>query len=78
MSTNMYRKGAKSTDMFLPAYAGLMVFLLIVVMVLVDKDTPKLFMIILIGAYLAFIWFYLWRQRAPAPKESVPSLREFH
>ena len=78
MSTNAYSKGAKTADMFLPAYAGLMVFLLIVVMVLVDRDTPKLFMAILVAAYLAFIWFYLWRQPGPNPKASVPSLREFH
>lgn len=67
----------KKTDMFLPTYAGLMVFLLIVVMLLVDHHTPKLFIFILIAAYIAFIWFYLWRHRQSGERIVAPTLKEF-
>lgn len=46
---------------FLPLYAGVSVLVLIAVMFIVDKDTPPLVFVFLLGMYLGLLLYY-WRQ----------------
>lgn len=65
------------TDMFLPIYAGLMVFILIALLLFMDQNTPIVFVVILIIAYSAFIWFYLARAKEKKPTSNIHTLQQF-
>lgn len=65
------------SDLFLPIYAGVMVAVLIAVMLIVDKDTPKTIYGVLVLAYGGFITFYFWNRQGHPKSVKIRSLHEF-
>ncbi len=51
------------TNSLLPYYTGFVTLLLIVILFIVDKETPKAIFILLLIGYLGLLAFY-WRQHS--------------
>lgn len=59
---------------FLPLYVGIMTLALIIAIFVLDKQTPKTVLVILLGMYIGLLVFY-WRQtKHQAPIIKIASL----
>lgn len=61
---------------FLPIYVGIMTLALILAIFVLDKQTPKAVLVILLGMYIGLLVFY-WRQtNVQAPTIRIASLND--